>query len=177
MDTLATFYRRNLPHWQVDTAPHFITWRLHDSLPARITSDFLSLDKHLDSIDTGPTWLKQPDIAHLVIDALRYSEKELRLYESLAWVIMSNHVHLVIYPQAPLQQITKTIKGYTALNANRILRRKDKPFWQHESFDRWIRDRYELEKVIRYVEQNPVKAGLVKIATEYPWSSASHGSL
>ena len=46
------------------------------------------------------------------------------------------------------------------------------PFWQHESFDRWIRDRYELEKAIRYVERNPVHAGLVQREEDWEWSSA-----
>lgn len=172
MESFATFYRRNLPHWQVDNAPHFLTWRLHDSLPRHLTSEFLCADDYLDTTNTGPHWLRQPRIAQLIIDTLAYAEKQLHQYDLLAWVIMSNHVHIVIHPKAPLHQITKSLKGYTAAKANAILARKGQ-FWQHESYDRWLRNREELESAIRYVEQNPVKAGLVKTATTYPWSSAN----
>jgi putative transposase len=88
---------------------------------------------------------------------------------------MPNHVHLVAIPQAAAWRITKTIKGFSAREANRILGRVGQPFWQHESFDHWIRDRREMERVLRYVESNPVKAGLVATAAEWPWSSASEG--
>jgi len=121
--------------------------------------------------ETGPLWLRQPEIAELIVNALHYGERQLKLYELLAWVVMANHVHVVVYPRAKLAQITKAIKGYTALEANRMLKRTGQ-FWQHESFDHWIRDRYELERIIRYVERNPVKAGLVKCENDFRWSSA-----
>lgn len=165
------FYRRHLPHWQVDDAPHFITWRLDGTLPAHMTAEFLQLDELLDAAATGPLWLRQPEIADLIVKTLHHRQRELKLYELLAWVVMANHVHVVIYPRATLARITKAIKGYTALEANRILDRTGQ-FWQHESFDHWIRDRYELERIIRYVERNPVKAGLVKREDEFRWSSA-----
>jgi putative transposase len=168
---MSVFYRRHLPHWQVDGAPHFITWRLDGSLPAHITGEFFQIDQKLDSGETGPLWLKQPAIADLVVKALRYGEQRLELYELIAWVVMANHVHMVVYPKSSLAQISKSVKGYTAVEANRMLGRTGQ-FWQHESFDRWIRDRYELERTIRYVQRNPVKAGLVNIEDEFRWSSA-----
>jgi REP element-mobilizing transposase RayT len=167
------FYRRHLPHWQVEGAPHFITWRLEGSSPAHVAADFLQADAMLDAAKTGPLWLKQPQIAELIVNALHYGERELKLYELVAWVVMANHVHVVVYPLVTLARISKAIKGYSALEANRILERTGH-FWQHESFDHWIRDRYELERIIRYVEQNPVKAGLVKSEDEFRWSSAFH---
>jgi REP element-mobilizing transposase RayT len=165
------YYRRHLPHWQVDGAPHFVTWRLEGSLPAYMTAEFLQIDEKLDASKTGPLWLRQPRIAEIIVNALHYGEQQLKLYELLAWVVMANHVHVVVYPLVSLARISKAIKGYTALEANRILERTGR-FWQHESFDHWIRDRYELESTIRYVERNPVKAGLVKREEEFRWSSA-----
>jgi hypothetical protein len=47
-----------------------------------------------------------------------------------------------------------------------------KAFWQDESYDHWIRSWEELQRVIRYVEWNPVKAGLTKSVEEWPWCSA-----
>ncbi len=164
-------YRRHLPHWQVDGAPHFITWPLEGALPAHVTAEFLQIDEQLDAAATGPLWLRQPQIADLVVNALHYGEQKLRLYDLLAWAVMANHVHVVIYPLVSLARVTKSIKGFTALEANRMLERTGQ-FWQHESFDHWIRDRYELERIIRYVERNPVKAGLVRRENDFRWSSA-----
>lgn len=64
------------------------------------------------------------------------------------------------------------LKGNTAREANRVLGRTGEPFWQKESYDHWVRDPAELERIRRYVEHNPVKAGLVREEGEFPWSSA-----
>ena len=176
-----SYYERTLPHWQPEGAALFITWRLHGSLPASFAvglsapsgKEFTRIDRHLDAALSGPTWLKDPRVAAVVIDSLRFAEGELRLFEIGAWVLMSNHVHVVVFPHAPLWRITKAIKGFTAHEANRILGRTGQPFWQHESFDRWVRDRRELQRSVRYVEENPVRAGLVGSAEQWPWSSAS----
>ncbi len=104
-------------------------------------------------------------------DVLRYGETR-DLYHLLAWVIMPNHVHAVFKPQVSLATIMRWLKGRTSRMANRILRRTGIPFWQEESFDHWIRTRDELEGVIHYVENNPVRAGLTDAKESWPWSSA-----
>ena len=53
------------------------------------------------------------------------------------------------------------LKGYTAREANRLLGRTGQPFWQGESYDHWVRDETEFIRIIAYIENNPVKAGLV----------------
>jgi len=113
-------------------------------------------------------WLWDDRVAQVVADALIYGQEELRLYELLAWVVMPNHVHILIQSAVPLARITRCIKGFSAKRANEILGRTGQPFWQFESYDHWVRDRYELEKVIGYIEGNPVKAGLI----DWRWSSA-----
>jgi hypothetical protein len=45
-------------------------------------------------------------------------------------------------------------------------------FWQEESYDHLVRHAPEFEKIRNYIEENPVRAGLVKAANEYRWSSA-----
>jgi len=104
--------------------------------------------------------------------ALHYGERQLGLYELRAWVLMANHVHILIYPQANLSRITQAIKNFSARQANTILARTGQPFWQDESYDHWVRDRDELEKIVRYIEENPVAAGLVEEAESWQWSSA-----
>jgi hypothetical protein len=58
------------------------------------------------------------------------------------------------------------------VKANRILGTTGKPFWQDESYDRLVRDEREFARIARYIEMNPVRAGLVTVACEFPWSSA-----
>lgn len=89
-----------------------------------------------------------------------------------AYVVMPNHVHILLDPQSPLSRITGGIKGFSSRKANEILRRTGKPFWQDESFDHWIRSRSQFEKVHDYIENNPVKAGLAKGSKDWRWSSA-----
>lgn len=66
----------------------------------------------------------------------------------------------------------ETNKGYTAVAANRLLNRSS-PFWEHESYDHFVRDEAELNRIRRYILQNPVKAGLVESAEAWPWSYAA----
>ncbi|MBS1857150.1 MAG: transposase [Acidobacteria bacterium] len=111
-------------------------------------------------------------MADRVASALRFGARELHLYELFAWAIMPNHVHILVKPQAPLARLTHAVKTYSAREANRLLGRTELPFWQKESFDRWVRDGKEFDNIVRYIEGNPVKAGLVSSPQEWPWSSA-----
>ena len=121
MSVLAMFYRRHLPHWQRANSALFITWRLHGSLPRRtlvaslkesnLGRRFLLLDRELDKAAYGPTWLKDARIAKVVVDALHHSAEQLQLHRLSAYVVMSNHVHILIWPKAFLPKITKPSKG------------------------------------------------------------------
>jgi putative transposase len=179
-----TYYERNLPHWQPDGHAIFLTWRLHGSLPSRWLraqtttirnpgKDFLAIDERLDSAAIGPRWLTRPDIAEIVARTIR-SGGERRHYRLHAYVIMPNHVHLLLDPLVPVPRITGAIKGVSARAANSLLDRTGKPFWQDESFDHWIRNEAEFTRIAHYIENNPVKAGLAASAQDWRWSSAWH---
>ncbi len=135
---------------------------------------FARWDHALDSCQSGPQWLAEPAIAEQMAEALLYRDKS--VYNLIAYSIMSNHVHLVCTPLMrtvdeyyALSQIMQSLKGNTALRANKILQRSG-AFWQHESYDHVIRDADELERVVAYVLNNPVKAGLVLRWQDWPWS-------
>ena len=74
---------------------------------------------------------------------------------------MPNHVHAIFRPYAGMPAIMRWLKGRTSRVANRILGRTGRAFWQDESFDHWIRSAQELQYLVDYVEDNPLKAGLV----------------
>ncbi len=67
-----------------------------------------------------------------------------------------------------LASIMGALKGWTARRCNEILHRHEQ-FWQHESYDHIIRRPGEWERVVNYVINNPVKAGLVANAQDWPW--------
>jgi REP element-mobilizing transposase RayT len=85
---------------------------------------------------------------------------------------MPNHIHMLVSSRIPLPQLTKTLKGFTAKRANQMLARTGNAFWQEESYDHLVRDRGEWERIKFYIEENPVRAGLVRQARQYRWSSA-----
>ncbi len=97
---------------------------------------------------------------------------ELRHYELGPFVLMANHVHVLLLPHVPAPRLMKSLKGATAREANRLLGLTGQPFWQAESYDHWVRNEDEFARIARYTENNPVKAGIVSRAEDYPWSSA-----
>jgi REP element-mobilizing transposase RayT len=141
---------------------------------------FYKYEDLLDGAEYGPQWLSQNAFANIIADSIMYrNNKEYDLY---CFCIMSNHVHLVFkmyelveYDKAifnqptPLTKVLKELKRYTANEANKILGRRGQ-FWQHESYDRVIRNNKELERTIRYTLNNPVKAGLIKHWQDWEFS-------
>jgi REP element-mobilizing transposase RayT len=174
------FTRRRLPHLYEIDQPVFLTWRLHDSLPAdrvfpatALTSGqaFAAMDRLLDEARSGAFYLRQPRIADMVVEAIQYNARILGHYGLHAFVVMPNHVHLLVTPTVALPKLTRSLKGITAKRANTMLALTGTPFWQEESYDHLLRHQSEFDKIRYYIEENPVRAGLVTEASEYRWSS------
>ena len=183
-----------LPHLTADGATYAVTFRLSGSLPASalhawveerdrlareaettsstdIQQECARLDAQLaEKIETyldaghGDCWLRRPEIAQLVADALSHFEGV--RYHLDAWCIMPNHVHVVVRPLAghQLPDIVHSWKSFTANAANKLLGRSGS-FWQREYYDRLIRDESEYVNQVAYVLDNPVQAGL----RNWPW--------
>ncbi|MDQ6666451.1 MAG: transposase, partial [Acidobacteriota bacterium] len=132
---------------------------------------FVWIDRYLDKACAGPLYLSQEPIARLVIASF-HKGVELRHYELGPFVLMANHVHVLLLPHVPAPRLMKSLKGATAREANRLLGLTGQPFWQAESYDHWVRNEDEFARIARYTENNPVKAGIVSRAEDYPWSSA-----
>jgi len=130
------------------------------------------MDRLLDSARIGPLYLGRREIADMVVEAIHCNGSSLGHYRLHAFAVMPNHVHLLISPRIPLPKITRSLKGITAKRANAELGLTGRPFWQEESYDRLVRDQREFERIRRYIEMNPVRAGLVREATDYLWSNA-----
>jgi len=85
---------------------------------------------------------------------------------------MPNHVHILILPRTDPRKITHWLKGRSAKEANTLLGRTG-AFWQHESYDRFVRNEKEFCRITKYIENNPVAAGFVSCAQDWRFSSAA----
>lgn len=140
---------------------------------------FKQVDDYLDQAATGNNWLKQEAVAQALGD--KFHQYDGSYYNLLAYCIMSNHFHLLIdtdlelseytlhEDDRPLSKIMNYIKGGSAYEANKILNRKGR-FWQPESYDHLVRNEREFYNIVRYIANNPVKAGLVRNWYEWRFS-------
>lgn len=178
------FHRGNLPHIYIPNSTYFITFRLFGSIPAskikclreKFESDktkkdntdknkqeakfLLEYDKLLHQYK-NVQYLKDFQIAKIVKEQIfKLDGKD---YDLICFTIMSNHVHLVFSfkeNSRRLDKIMQELKRMSAYYANKLLNKRGS-FWQKESYDHIVRNEDELEKIVKYVIFNPVKAGLV----------------
>jgi putative transposase len=169
--------RRRLPHLYPENAWLFVTWSLQGSLPpGRFPSPgivsagraFVYLDRYLDTTLIGPQFLRLPEARHLVMEAIQSGSG----FEPGPFAVMTNHVHVLIRPRDPASKVLQWLKGSTARSINKLLARTGEPLWQRESYDHWVRNAAEFARIARYIEINPVKAGLAAEPELYRWSSA-----
>ncbi len=182
------YNRGYLPHFDGGETAQFFTFRLFDSLPQSVVEKWReetanqgekgkitfrkNVEGYLDK-GYGECFLNDERVAEMVEKALFYHHEN--LYDLTAWVVMPNHLHLLCTPLADVEirTIAHSIKSYTAHEANKLLNRKGQ-FWQHEPFDRYIRNKKHFVNVIEYIENNPVKAGLCQLPEDWRFSSAFH---
>ncbi|MBY0322385.1 MAG: transposase [Reyranella sp.] len=169
--------RNYLPHFDSQDVIQFVTFRLADSLPVEALERLRDADRpetlrhELLDRGWGSCWLRSEPIARLVENAFfAFDGDRYRLH---AWTIMPNHVHVLfsVLPGAPLGDAVGSWKRYTARHANQQLGRTG-PFWQTEYWDRFIRNEGHFNATIEYIDQNPVKAGLVNDPSLWPYGSA-----
>ena len=217
MKRLEKFTRRNLPHWYVPGAAHFVTYRVAGTIPIAVLEElrhhaaaklkkapppglsvlehrlivhkqsFADYDRYLDKT-CKVDWLARADVASVIRDNLYHHHGG--KYHLLAYCVMPNHVHVLFQPidgtskllvptyigetddrNGPLAKIMHSLKSYTANKINELLERPGQ-FWQHESYDHWVRDDEELERIVEYIAANPVKAGLACNAEDWLFCSA-----
>ncbi|MEP0861584.1 MAG: transposase [Ignavibacterium sp.] len=174
------FHRRHLPHLHFNDGIYFITSRLYDpelftkfdkeyyiNHPNQLSNidfqtHFVQYDEILNTYKSQIDYLKNPEIAEILLN--EFHKLDGKEYNLIAYTILSNHFHLLfelLVANSGISKIMKMIKGRSSVFINRKLNRTGK-LWQDESYDRWVRDDKELYFVIRYILENPVKAGLVK---------------
>jgi putative transposase len=123
-----------------------------------------------DQLDAGhgACVLSRPELSQIVADSLTHFDD--KRYELLDYVVMPNHVHLlVVFPndEAMLSQC-ESWKHFTATKINRLLDQTGR-FWQQDGFDHLIRSEEQFWFLRRYIADNPRK-------THSPTSAFQHYS-
>jgi REP element-mobilizing transposase RayT len=179
--------RGYLPHFDGRAMPQFITFHLADSIPLKVIQRWREelkslkpehekivlqrrIERYLDQ-GYGEAFLKVPDVAKMVQDALLKFDGS--RYHLFSWVVMPNHVHSLMTrsEEYELSDILHSLKSFTSHEANKLLNRHGQ-FWIEDYFDRYIRNQEHFERTVKYIENNPVKAGLCREPGDWPYSSA-----
>jgi REP element-mobilizing transposase RayT len=174
--------RGYLPHRDEPGLIQFITFQLKDAFPAALKSEWAALlaieedreqrkqlENYLDR-GKGECLLGRADLAAIVEGALRFHHGT--LYELRAWVVMANHAHVLLkVADKSWSAVVADWKEYTAREANKVLGRRGQ-FWAKDSWDTYMRDSDHELRARNYIENNPVKARLVRDPKDWPWSSA-----
>lgn len=200
--------RHRLPHFDIPGLIQHITFHLADSLPKpaleRMRLEIQAMpesDRGLarrrriqELLDSGfgRCLLAEPACAQIVQDSFLFGDGQ--RYRLFSWVIMPNHVHVLIEQIAgwPLAKVIQSWKRHTARAIHRLAfglessnpgRPHDEResadcksaipgLWQRDYWDRYIRNEQHFETARHYIEENPVAAGLVTSATAWAWGSA-----
>ena len=109
------------------------------------------------------------DIVRILFDCLQWLEADARL-EVLCCVVMPNHLHMVVQlgEKQTLSRVMNSFKGFTGRRINEM-RKRSGPVWQKQYYEHCIRREEDLSQIILYCYENPLRAGLVSQASEYPF--------
>ena len=135
---------------------------------------FDQIDNLLTKYSKSPQFLQNPQIANIIAESLKYYDGN--DYELICYCVMPNHVHCVFKlkeQSRPLHKIMHSIKRFSAVKSNKILYRTGQ-FWQHENYDHIIHTHKELENIIGYILNNPVKAGFIDSPDYWKWNYSTN---
>ena len=183
------YSRGYLPHFDSPRMVQAVTFRLADSLPAKVIADWrhdlteggAKADALLrqniakwEDAGHGTCLLAKPGHAALVEETLLLFDRD--RYRLLEWCIMPNHVHAILSQVEgwTLDRVVKSWKSYTARKINEE-EGKSGALWARDYHDRYIRDEKHLCDARSYVRSNPVKAGLCETPEEWRFGSAWEG--
>ncbi|MCX6137720.1 MAG: transposase [Ignavibacteriales bacterium] len=160
----------------------------HHRMKRQKRASFQLMEEYLDCCRHGEKLLERDDLAEIVAAGMR--KRDGTMYTLIASTIMPNHVHMVIRlnrDESPtdlsnqkwhhrLANVIGALKKRTSSVINNRLGRSGQ-LWQYETYDHLVRNAEELERIVSYVLNNPVKAGLSKDELEWKWNYRRAGQL
>jgi putative transposase len=130
---------------------------------------------HVSSkIDHDAMALKDAEIKGVFLDLLEKAKKKFE-FELLNFTVMDNHVHFLIKPGdgVSLSKIMQWIKCNFAKKWNRMHGTRGH-LWGERFHSRIIQDERDFAETSAYIDNNPVKAGLVKEAGDWRFGGLYH---
>ena len=114
-------------------------------------------------------YLEQPPDKRLILAAMDFYRRrgDFKLY---GFVIMSNHIHVIIHP-APGVLLARIVNGIKTWTSRRNSAKPSGSLWERRYDDNRIKSDKELRSIVQYIHNNPVRAGIVSDPQAYPWSS------
>jgi REP element-mobilizing transposase RayT len=111
--------------------------------------------------------------AELMIEVLFQARRKYN-FLILSFVVMPDHLHVIVVPRPgdTISQVMRFIKGASSRAYNEAVQGGG-AVWQSSFFDRAVRNERDLFRFIGYIEDNPVKAGLVDDSKDYPFCSSN----
>lgn len=166
MGTKGWHSRGYLPHYDGWEISQHVVIRLHDAIPPNQQEGDDILDRHF-----GSAFMRDQACARIVAETLLHHDTD--HYALQAWCVMPNHVHVLLATtkEHELSTIVRTWKTFSAKRINEHLGRVGS-VWAKDYFDRYMRDERQFETAKRYIEMNPVAAGLCDTPETWPFSSA-----
>ncbi|MFZ1730735.1 MAG: transposase [Bacteroidota bacterium] len=174
-------WQRHLPHFQPKEVPIFLTlclWNRHSTHPKQSERDqALSIDRFFDEDYILDSNIREGPLVAIAVASICRTYLhcfDAKLYELLTYVIMPDHLHIILKPgterglPVAVSAIMHRLKMHIAYYANRQLGRRGR-FWQQEYFDRVIDSEKKYQKIAQYIYENPLRAGLVGRAEDWPW--------
>ncbi|MBS3917547.1 MAG: transposase [Deltaproteobacteria bacterium] len=114
-----------------------------------------------------------PDAANIVLEAILFGKKQ-KWYYLLSFVIMPDHIHFIIIPKGKnISECVKSIKGYSARRINSVLGEKGS-IWQSGFYDYILESEEKVLSRMRYIEDNPVRKGMVAYPEDYKFNSVNY---
>jgi REP element-mobilizing transposase RayT len=192
------FWVGRLPHWEVEDGKYFVTIHVAGAIPkmgrerlkclseeaskahnespskylALQRAIFREMEKWLDRAQWNPK-LKSPLLANMLIESIEHRCRR-NIWQIDEYVIMPTHLHLFgRFAEGELKKTLEDFKRWTGRQAAAITGVEPQRFWQREWFDHWSRSEEKDDKIISYIRNNPVKAGLAPTPSKWPFSSLS----
>jgi putative transposase len=189
------FWRGRLPHWEVEDGRYFVTIHLHGAIPKQaeeriflksagvansgqacdsglplMRTIFRDMEHWLDRASNEPLLLI-PAVSDILLESIHH-RMQIELWQVYEFVIMPNHIHLFLsVRQGTLKESIEGFKRWTGHQASKMIELSSGRFWQDEWFDHWSRSDEQDERIAAYIRNNPVKAGLAKVYSDWNYGS------
>ena len=177
------YYKRRLPHFNSPDLIQFVTFRLGDSIPKKalvelqrnrqlLENNQVRILEKYDSLGIGQCYLRYHDVACYLLNCILMGREYFHLF---AFVIMPNHVHLLLQTKHSEKSIGYLVGTWKRMSAKYInnLFVTDGPIWMREFYDHFLREDDSMSSFVDYIENNPVTASLVTEKCLWEYSSAN----